>query len=58
MRYLFVLNDPPYGTERSFSAIRHTRELLKDAGVEMRVFRLKSPARTGVTAIEADSDDV
>jgi uncharacterized protein involved in oxidation of intracellular sulfur len=44
MRYLFVLNDPPYGTERSLNAIRHARELLKGAGVEMRVFLMGDAA--------------
>jgi len=40
MKYLFVLNDPPYGTERSYNAIRFARELLKnsEAGNEVRVF--------------------
>lgn len=40
MRYLFILNDPPYGTERSYNAIRHARELLKDrqASSEVRMF--------------------
>jgi len=46
MRYLFVLNDPPYGTERSFNAIRHARELLKntEAGTEVRVFLMGDAA--------------
>ena len=30
MKHLFVLNDPPYGTERSYNALRLARELLKD----------------------------
>ena len=30
MKCLFVLNDPPYGTERSYNALRLARELLKD----------------------------
>lgn len=40
MKYLFVLNDPPYGTERSYNALRLARELLKDAaaGAEVKVF--------------------
>lgn len=29
MQYLFVLNDPPYGTERSYNGLRMARELLK-----------------------------
>lgn len=40
MKYLFILNDPPYGTERSYNALRLARELLKDAQTtsEVRVF--------------------
>jgi uncharacterized protein involved in oxidation of intracellular sulfur len=46
MRYLFVLNDPPYGTERSYNALRLARELLKDPakGDEVRVFLLGDAA--------------
>ncbi len=40
MKYLFVLNDPPYGTERSYNGLRLARELLKDPVKtnEVRVF--------------------
>lgn len=40
MNYLFVLNDPPYGTERAYNGLRLARELLKDPnrGNEVRVF--------------------
>ncbi|MEX2198112.1 MAG: DsrE family protein [Burkholderiales bacterium] len=40
MKFLFILNDPPYGTERSYNALRHARELLKDGSpdVELKVF--------------------
>jgi uncharacterized protein involved in oxidation of intracellular sulfur len=31
MKYLFILNEPPYGSERSYNALRLARELLKDA---------------------------
>ena len=49
MRTLFVLNDPPYGTERSYNAIRHARELLKGAGVEVRVFLMADAAACAKT---------
>lgn len=29
MKYLLILNDPPYGTERSYNGLRLARELLK-----------------------------
>ncbi len=46
MKYLFILNDPPYGTERSYNGLRLARELLKDAsqGNEVRVFLLGDAA--------------
>jgi uncharacterized protein involved in oxidation of intracellular sulfur len=46
MNYLFVLNDPPYGTERSYNGLRLARELLKnkDAGNAVRVFLLGDAA--------------
>jgi uncharacterized protein involved in oxidation of intracellular sulfur len=28
MKYLLILNDPPYGTERSYNALRLARNLL------------------------------
>jgi len=46
MRYLFILNDPPYGTERSYNALRLARELLKDPGrnAEVKVFLIGDAA--------------
>jgi uncharacterized protein involved in oxidation of intracellular sulfur len=46
MKYLFILNDPPYGTERSYNGLRLARELLKDkaAGNEVRVFLIGDAA--------------
>jgi uncharacterized protein involved in oxidation of intracellular sulfur len=35
---LFILNDPPYGTERSYNALRLARSLLVMAGAEVKVF--------------------
>lgn len=48
MKYLFILNDPPYGTERCYNALRHARALLKkehgDTGVEVKMFLLGDAA--------------
>jgi len=46
MKYLLVLNDPPYGTERSYNGLRLARELLKDPaqGAEVKVFLLGDAA--------------
>jgi uncharacterized protein involved in oxidation of intracellular sulfur len=38
VRYLFVLNDPPYGNERSYNGFRLALSLAKREGVELRVF--------------------
>ena len=39
MKHLIVLNDPPYGTERSFNGLRMAHALAKnDPGVEVTVF--------------------
>jgi uncharacterized protein involved in oxidation of intracellular sulfur len=39
MKYLFVLHDSPYGTERTYNALRWARQMLrKDAEHDVRVF--------------------
>jgi uncharacterized protein involved in oxidation of intracellular sulfur len=39
MKTLFIINDPPYGTERVFNALRLAHALLKhDANAEITVF--------------------
>lgn len=39
MRYLFILNDPPYGTERSYNGLRLADKLMKtDEAAEVTVF--------------------
>jgi uncharacterized protein involved in oxidation of intracellular sulfur len=35
---LFILNDPPYGTERSYNALRLAGSLVKREGEQVRVF--------------------
>lgn len=46
MKYLFILNDAPYGTERNYNGIRHARELFKnkDRGNEVRLFLIGDAA--------------
>ena len=43
---LFILNDPPYGTERSYNALRLARSLLAKAqgGAEVRLFLIGDAA--------------
>ena len=38
MKALFILNDPPYGTERSYNALRLAGSLSKQPGTQIRVF--------------------
>jgi uncharacterized protein involved in oxidation of intracellular sulfur len=38
MKTLFVLNDPPYGTERSYNGLRLANAVAKRAGEEVRIF--------------------
>lgn len=38
MQVLIILNDPPYGTERSYNGLRLATNLLKQEGVELTVF--------------------
>ena len=35
---LFILNDPPYGTERSYNALRLAGALSKREGEELKLF--------------------
>lgn len=38
IKVLLVLNDPPYGTERSYNGLRLAGSLAKREGVDVRVF--------------------
>jgi uncharacterized protein involved in oxidation of intracellular sulfur len=41
---LFILNDPPYGTERSYNGLRLAGALAKREGEEVRVFLMGDAA--------------
>ena len=43
-KLLFILNDPPYGTERSYNALRLAGSLAKREGEQVRVFLLGDAA--------------
>jgi len=43
-RTLFILNDPPYGTERTFNSLRLAGALSKRDGEELRVFLIGDAA--------------
>ena len=38
MRCLIILNDPPYGTERSYNGLRLALSLAKTDGTQLRLF--------------------
>jgi uncharacterized protein involved in oxidation of intracellular sulfur len=44
MKTLLILNDPPYGTERSYNGLRLAGTLAKREGEEVRVFLLGDAA--------------
>jgi uncharacterized protein involved in oxidation of intracellular sulfur len=37
-KYLFVINDAPYGSERPYNALRHALNLVKREAVQLKVF--------------------
>jgi uncharacterized protein involved in oxidation of intracellular sulfur len=43
-RYLIILNDPPYGTERSYNGLRLARSLLNTNEAEVKVFLMGDAA--------------
>jgi uncharacterized protein involved in oxidation of intracellular sulfur len=48
MRTLFVLNDPPYGTEKCYNALRLAREVAGREGSEVRVFLMGDSVGCGM----------
>jgi len=44
MKHLLLLNDAPYGNERSYNALRLARSLLKSGGEEVKVFLIGDAA--------------
>ena len=47
MKTLFILNDPPYGTEHSYNALRLARNLLAKEKGELRLFLMGDAAACG-----------
>jgi len=47
MKTLFILNDPPYGTERSYNALRLAGTLARREGEQVRVFLIGDAAACG-----------
>ena len=55
MKYLFILNDPPYGTERSYNALRLALSVRKQDGVELRVFLMADAVGCGKSGQQTPS---
>lgn len=50
MNVLLILNDPPYGTERSYNGLRLALALVKTDGTDLRIFLMADAvacAKTG-----------
>lgn len=47
MKTLFILNDPPYGSERSYNGLRLAGALAKRSGADTRVFLMGDAAACG-----------
>jgi len=48
MKYLIILNDPPYGTERSYNGLRLANSLAKDEQAHVSVFLMGDAASCAV----------
>lgn len=48
MNYLIILNDPPYGTERSYNGLRLANSLAKDDATIVSVFLMGDAASCAI----------
>ncbi|PIZ17375.1 hypothetical protein COY52_04665 [Candidatus Desantisbacteria bacterium CG_4_10_14_0_8_um_filter_48_22] len=48
MKVLIILNDPPYGTERSYNGLRLAMSLTTQKDIELRVFLIGDAATSGM----------
>lgn len=44
MNVLIILNDPPYGTERSYNGLRLAQQLVRSEGITLSVFLMADAA--------------
>ena len=44
MKFLFIVNDPPYGTERAYNALRQANAIAGKENTEVRVFLIADAA--------------
>ena len=55
MNTLLILNDPPYGTEKSYNALRLARSLLDQKSSDVRVFLMGDAAACALAFISRTS---
>jgi uncharacterized protein involved in oxidation of intracellular sulfur len=48
MKYLFILNDPPYGTERCYNALRLATSLARAEGARVSIFLISDAAAAAI----------
>jgi uncharacterized protein involved in oxidation of intracellular sulfur len=51
-RYLFIINDGPYGNERAYNALRLAMNLAKRAGTHVRIFLMGDGVQCAVKGQE------
>ena len=56
MKTLFILNDAPYGTERSYNGLRLAMSLVKREGQEVRVFLMGDAVGCAVAGQQTPND--
>ena len=55
MKYMLILNDPPYGTERSYNGLRLAMSLSKREDAELRLFLMADSVGCAKTAQKTPS---
>ena len=49
MKYLFIVNDGPYGTEKAYNALRLAMVMQKEVAADIRVFLMADAVGNAVT---------
>ena len=49
MKYLFIVNDGPYGTEKAYNALRLAMVMQKEAAADVRIFLMADAVANAVT---------
>jgi len=49
VKYLFIVNDGPYGTEKAYNALRLAMVMQKEVAADVRVFLMADAVANAVT---------